>query len=122
MGELARSIRARRRDRGSIDFDLPEAEIVLDMQGRPEDIVKRERNWAHFLIEEFMIAANEAVAVELKKRRAPTLYRVHERPPLDRVERLVEALDGLGYRLPGDPAGVTPAAFAGLVEQAKGKP
>jgi ribonuclease R len=120
--ELAALLARRREERGAIDFDLPEPEILLELTGETAEIVARRRNAAHRLIEEFMITANAAVAAELKKRKAPALYRVHERPALDRVERLIDALDGLGYRLPGDPAAVEPAALAALVEQAKGKP
>jgi ribonuclease R len=120
--ELAALLAQRRAERGAIDFDLPEPEILIELTGATAEIVARRRNAAHRLIEEFMITANAAVAAELKKRKAPALYRVHERPALDRVERLVDALDGLGYRLPGDASAIEPAAFAGLVEQAKGKP
>ena len=69
--------------RGAIDFDLPEAEILLDLRGRPEQIVRAERNVAHRLIEECMLAANEAVARELMRRRLPALHRVHEPPDPD---------------------------------------
>ena len=119
---LAALLARRRTERGAIDFDLPEPEILLELTGATAEIVARRRNAAHRLIEEFMITANAAVASELKKRKAPTLYRAHERPALDRVERLADALDGLGYRLPGEAASIEPSAFAGLVEQAKGKP
>src|SRR5204862_448615 len=66
---LARLLMARRRQRGAIDFDLPEAEVVLDLRGRPEQIVRAERSIAHQMIEEFMLAANEAVARELGRRK-----------------------------------------------------
>ena len=80
MEELALLIYANRKARGNLDFDLPEAEIVLDLQGLPENIVRAERNIAHRIIEEFMIAANEAVARELTAKDFPTLYRVHAGP------------------------------------------
>jgi ribonuclease R len=69
-----------------LDFDLPEAEIILDLQGLPENIVRAERNIAHRMIEEFMIAANEAVARHLTEKEFPTLYRVHEGPDQDALE------------------------------------
>jgi len=121
-GELAALLAHRREARGAIDFDLPEPEILLELTGETAEVVARHRNAAHRLIEEFMIAANAAVASELKKRRAPALFRVHERPPADRVERLAEALDGLGYRLGGTSTAVAPADFAAIVEQATGRP
>jgi ribonuclease R len=86
MGDLCSLLRQRRIDRGSLDFDLPEPEVLLDLQGRPEAILRAERNFAHLIIEEFMIAANEAVAEHLSKRGVPSLYRIHEEPDPDRVE------------------------------------
>lgn len=121
MGELARAIRSRRRDRGSIDFDLPEAEIVLDVQGKPEDIVRSERNWAHFLIEEFMIAANEAVAEFLEEVRVPCPYRVHAEPAADRVEEFRRFVHNFGYTLKGKQK-LHPKDFQDLVRQVEGKP
>ena len=89
MGELCGLLRQRRMDRGSLDFDLPEPEVVLDLQGRPEAILRAERNFAHLIIEEFMIAANEAVAEHLQGRGVPALYRIHEEPDPDRVEEVI---------------------------------
>jgi exoribonuclease R len=66
MEEIALLLYEQRRRRGNLDFDLPEAEIILDIEGAPEDIVRAERNIAHRIIEEFMIAANEAVARHLR--------------------------------------------------------
>lgn len=80
MGELCGALRQKRLDRGSLDFDLPEPDVLLDMQGRPEAVLKAERNFAHMIIEEFMIAANEAVAEHLEALGAPSLYRIHEEP------------------------------------------
>src|SRR5207247_322646 len=77
---LARLLMARRRQRGAIDFDLPEAEVVLDLRGRPEQIVRAERPIAHQMIEEFMLAANEAVARELGRRNLGFPHRLDEPP------------------------------------------
>lgn len=121
MGELARTIRTRRKDRGSIDFDLPEAEIVLDVQGRPEDIVRSERNWAHFLIEEFMIAANEAVAEFLDGARIPCPFRVHGEPDPDKVEDFRRFVHNFGYTLKGRQR-LHPRDFQDLSQQVEGKP
>ena len=121
MGALARSIRARRQDRGSIDFDLPEAEIVLDLQGRPEDIVRSERNWAHYLIEEFMIAANEAVAEFLEGARIPCPYRVHGEPDPAKVDEFRRFVHNFGYTLKGKQK-LRPADFQELSRHVEGKP
>lgn len=89
MSELSQIMRQRRKDRGSLDFDLPEPEIILDIRGNPQGIVRAERNRAHFLIEEFMISANEAVARHIDSLQIPSIYRVHEAPDRDRVDEAV---------------------------------
>ena len=86
MGELCGILRKKRLERGSLDFDLPEPEVLLDMQGVPEAIIKADRNYAHMIIEEFMIAANEAVAEHLEGLGVPILYRVHEEPDPMKIE------------------------------------
>ncbi len=122
MEELALSIYERRRTRGNLDFDLPEAEIVLDLQGMPEAIVRAERNIAHRIIEEFMIAANEAVARYLTEREIPLLYRVHEGPDREALESLAAFFLSLGYRLPIRKDPVAPVEIQKILEAARGKP
>ena len=119
---LARLLIARRRARGSIDFDLPEAEVVLDLRGRPADIVRAERSIAHQMIEEFMLAANEAVARELARRGLPFPHRVHEPPAADSVAALARFLEGFGLRLRLEEGRPTPAAFQTVLEQVQGRP
>jgi len=92
MNELCGVLRRCRLARGSLDFDLPEPEVLLDIQGRPEAILRAERNLAHMIIEEFMIAANEAVAGHLESLGVPSLYRIHEKPDpmkLDEIMKIV---------------------------------
>ena len=122
MEELALLIQEQRRARGNLDFDLPEAEIVLDLQGMPENIVRAERNIAHRIIEEFMIAANEAVARRLKELDLPFLYRVHEGPDREALEALAPFLLSLGYRLPLRKDRIEPLEMQRLLEAARGKP
>jgi ribonuclease R len=122
MEELALLIYETRRSRGNLDFDLPEAEIVLDLQGMPENIVRAERNIAHRIIEEFMIAANEAVARHLKEKEVPLLYRVHEGPDEEALESLAPFLLSLGYRLAVKKERITPLEIQKLLEAARGKP
>ncbi|MBM4261097.1 MAG: ribonuclease R [Deltaproteobacteria bacterium] len=122
MEELALRIYETRKARGNLDFDLPEAEIVLDLQGAPENIVRAERNIAHRIIEEFMIAANEAVARHLTEKELPTLYRVHEGPDREALEALAPFLLSLGYRLPISKETVKPSEIQRLLESCKGKP
>jgi ribonuclease R len=122
MHELFEVLNARRRKRGSIDFDLPEAEVVLDSEGLVEAIVASERNVAHRLIEEFMLLANETVAANLEKREVPSLYRIHEEPDPVKVEVFVEFISTLGYSLPGAAEAIEPRTFQRLVERIRGKP
>jgi ribonuclease R len=122
MEELALLIYDQRKARGNLDFDLPEAEIILDLQGMPENIVRAERNIAHRIIEEFMIAANEAVAGHLTEKDSPTLYRVHEGPDQEALEALAPFLLSLGYRLPQKKDNISPLEIQRLLESARGKP
>ncbi len=88
MDEQARLLRKHRQERGSIDFDLPEPELTLDESGYPVDVQARVRGEAERLIEDFMLAANEAVAEMAKSCHLPFLYRVHEKPDPDRLAAL----------------------------------
>ncbi len=95
MGELCSILKERRLRRGSLDFDLPEPDILLDIQGNPEAVMSAERNFAHMIIEEFMIAANETVATYLTNRDIPLLYRIHEPPDADKLMAVQGALGTL---------------------------
>jgi ribonuclease R len=99
MKELALLLNKRRSARGSIDFDLPEPVIEFDPEGRMLSIVRSERNIAHRLIEEFMLAANEAVAEYLEKRGVASLHRVHEKPDPKKVLEFEELAHAFGYSL-----------------------
>ncbi|MGC9017943.1 MAG: ribonuclease R [Caldimicrobium sp.] len=120
-GELAQILREKRLARGSLDFDLPEPEIVLNLEGRIENIVKRERNLAHMLIEDFMIAANEAVAEFLRDLGYPFLYRIHETPEVNKLKELLEflPLEDLKINIPDEP---TPQFYQTLLEVVKDHP
>jgi ribonuclease R len=99
MKELALLLNARRSEHGSIDFDLPEPVIEFDEQQRMINITRSERNIAHRLIEEFMLAANRAVAAYLLNRGIPTLHRVHEKPDARKVLEFEELARAFGYSL-----------------------
>ncbi|HTG61170.1 MAG TPA: RNB domain-containing ribonuclease, partial [Terriglobia bacterium] len=99
MEELARLLSRRRDVRGSIDFDLPEPEIEFDPYGRMIGVTRSERNIAHRIIEEFMLAANETVARHLEQAGVPTLYRVHEKPDPKKVLEFEEIAATFGYSL-----------------------
>jgi ribonuclease R len=115
-------LRAKRSRRGSLDFDLPDSDVILGETGDVVAIVRAVRNEAHRLIEEFMLAANEAVAKHLQFVPTPTLYRVHDRPDESRLVDLRVVLGPLGYDIPEDEEEVTPATFQSILDQAAGKP
>lgn len=100
LQSLAQALRRIRTQRGSLDFDLPEARVILGKDGEPLDIQKVVQLESHRLIEDFMLLANETVAREAEKRDLPIPYRVHERPSPDRLEELKRFLGTLGYSLP----------------------
>ena len=123
MGDLFRILNTRRHRRGSVDFDLPEAKVILDEEGAISDIVASERNIAHRLIEEFMLLANETVAHHLENHQMPTLYRIHEPPDPLKVLEFDEFVTSLGHSLGASAGGsVKPGVFQKLVERIKGTP
>ncbi len=121
MEELAKLLMKKRQERGSIDFDLPEPEVILGLTGELESIVLRERSMAHRIIEEFMIAANEAVARFLSQRNIPVLYRIHEPPEREKIDDLVEYLRSLGYNIK-TPKKIDPFWFQKILGMVEGKP
>jgi ribonuclease R len=99
MRELALILNRKRTKRGSIDFDMPESNIELDLSGQMIGVTRAERNIAHRIIEEFMLAANEAVAGVLEHSEIPSLYRIHEMPEAKRVMEFEEIAAHFGYSL-----------------------
>ncbi|HOW54959.1 MAG TPA: ribonuclease R [Syntrophorhabdaceae bacterium] len=105
MAELAGLISKAREERGSIDFDLPEPEVILDIKGGVKSILRARRLFSHRIIEEFMIAANESVANLFVSKNIPALFRIHEPPEKEKLkdfERLLQGL-GVGYKKTGSP-------------------
>ena len=99
MKELAMILSEKRRRRGSIDFDLPEAVIQFDELGTMTAITRSERNAAHRLIEEFMLAANETVAAFLEQAGLASLHRIHEQPEFKKVAEFEQIASTFGYSL-----------------------
>ncbi len=118
-GEVRDHLHHLRVQRGAVDFDLPEAKVVLNAAGHPVDIVPRNRGLAESLIEEFMLLANEAVAGELLRHRLPGLFRVHDEPGDDKMDQFRELIGALGYRLPKP---VSPKSLQVLLNEVKGRP
>jgi ribonuclease R len=99
MYALALKLNAKRKRRGSIDFDLPEPVVQFDPQGDMKAIVRSERGWSHRLIEEFMLSANECVATWIESQEVPGVYRIHEMPDPKRIVDFEETAAGFGYTL-----------------------
>jgi len=120
MRELALALREKRMRRGAIDFDLAEAKIMVDEQGKPVEVVKRERSIAEQIIEEFMLAANETVAEHFYWLKVPFLYRVHEEPDSEKMFDFVRFVGNFGYVVRGKGGSVHPRALQTLLEEIRG--
>lgn len=121
MEELAMKLRAKRMRRGAIDFDFQESKILVDENGKPTDIVKRDRTIAEMIIEEFMLAANETVAEHFHWLKVPFLYRIHEDPDAEKLQHFLEFITNFGYVVRGKGNTVHPRALQMLLEEIKGK-
>jgi ribonuclease R len=121
LAAIARRLRANRAERGSIDFDLPEARVVLNTAGEPTDIQRVLRLESHRLIEDFMLLANETIAAWAARGQTPFVYRVHEPPDPTKLEQLTEFAGSLGYRLRAG-ENPEPRALQALIEAARGQP
>jgi ribonuclease R len=119
---LMRALYRRRLERGSVDFDLPEGDVILDSDGVTVGVKPGERNVAHRIVEECMIAANEAVAQELSSHECQALFRVHDPPTPARVEELRELLRPLGLELPADLGVLHPSHLQRLLRAVVGRP
>ncbi|MCZ2119592.1 ribonuclease R [Levilactobacillus brevis] len=122
MGDLHRILVKHRKQRGAIDFDDREAEIIVDAQGHAIDVQLRTRGIAERMIESFMLAANETVAEHYFRAKVPFLYRVHETPDGDRVKSFFEFLTAFGINVKGDPNHLRPKMLQGVLKQVAGKP
>jgi len=122
MGELAAILTEKRRERGAIDFDFTEAKVLVDEEGHPTDVVIRERSVAERLIEEFMLCANETIAEHFHWLELPFLYRIHEDPKPEKLERFFKFAVNFGYVVKGSPESVHPRTLQMLLEEVKGKP
>ena len=122
MGELHRILLKNRKRRGAIDFEAPEAKIIVDEKGHPTDIQLRERGLAERMIESFMLAANETVAEHYFKEKVPFLYRIHETPDKDRIKSFVDFLEVFGINVHGDINNVKPKMLQNVLKEVAGKP
>ena len=122
MKELADLLRAKRKKRGSIDFDFPECKIILDAKGRPVEIRPYERNAATMLIEDCMLAANETVAEDYYWQQAPFLYRSHEKPDGEKIKRFGILINNFGYSIRLQNGELHPKEMQKLLAKVAGSP
>lgn len=122
MHQLYEVLRKRRAARGSIDFDLPEGEVLLTHTGEIDTILPSQRNVAHRLIEEFMLSANEVVAEHLLFAQQPAVYRVHQPPDPQRIEDLKAILVEFNHRMRGDAEQIRPGELQKVLTQVAGTP
>lgn len=125
MAELSAILRGKRRERGAVDFDFPESKILLDREGNPLEIKPYERNVATKLIEDFMLAANETVAQHFYWLEAPFVYRTHDNPDPDKMEKLGLFIHNFGYHIRQGSASsheIHPKELQKLLDQVEGTP
>ncbi len=120
MADVARLLTRNRRERGSIDFDLPEPIVVLDDRGIPVSVKERHRLESHRLIEEFMILANEAVADYALNLGLPFIYRVHDEPDREKIDEFREFVLSLGYSMPSAKS-ISPGMLCALLKNVEGE-
>ncbi len=122
MAVLHEALYNQRHARGAIDFEEPEAKIIVDEKGKPVDIVLHSRGTAEKMIESFMLLANETVAEAYYRKKVPFLYRVHETPEADRITRFFEFCSAFGLNVKADPNDIKPLDLQKVVTKTLGTP
>ncbi len=120
MDKLAKKLKGKRVKAGSLDFDLPEAKVVLDPDGNVVEILKYPRYDSHRLVEEFMLSANKVVAKLLEGFAAPILFRVHDKPDKLKVKNFAELIKEMGYTF-SFKGEITPKKFQRVLDEVTGK-
>lgn len=123
LAELRNILKAKRHSRGSIDFEVPEVKVKLDENGHPVALIKREGSLAESIIEECMLIANETVAKHMDNKQLPFMYRVHEQPSEEKIERLNNLLAAFGLFVRQDEAGqIKPMDVQRVLAKVEGRP
>ena len=122
MEKLASILREKRMKRGAIDFDFKESKVLVDEEGHPTDVILRERSVAEKLIEEFMLVANETVAEHFHWMDVPFIYRIHEDPKEEKLQRFFEFITNFGLVVKGKANAIHPRALQEIIEAVEGKP
>ena len=120
--ELSNTLIQMRKRRGEIDFDIDEAQVIVNDEGIPVEVRMRERGEGERLIESFMLAANETVAEHFNKMEVPFIYRVHEQPKSDRLTQFFEFITNFGILVRGTGEDVSPSTLQEIHEKVKGLP
>ncbi|MDO5457374.1 MAG: ribonuclease R, partial [Atopococcus tabaci] len=121
MGDLHKILEKKRYNRGAINFDTEESQVLVDEEGQPVDIVLRPRGIGERLIESFMLQANETVSEHFTKKHLPILYRVHERPDMAKMQSFIEFASALGIKVSGTKDTVSPKQLQKIIENVEGK-
>lgn len=122
MKELHQILEARRNQRGAINFEDREAKILVDPEGHPLDIELRERGVGERLIESFMLAANETVAEHFNRLKLPFIYRIHEQPKEEKMQRFFDFAAALGILVKGTKNTITPKDLQQVIQEVENKP
>lgn len=122
MEELASILRNKRKKRGSIDFDFPETKICLDKEGHPIEILPYERNVATKIIEDFMLIANETVAEDFFWQQMPFVYRTHDNPDSEKIQKLSTFINNFGYSIHIGQDEIHPKELQKLLQKIEGTP
>lgn len=122
MQELATLLRHHRDQKGAIDFDVKEGKVLVDKNGKPIDVVVRTRGIADHIIEEFMLLANETVAKHFKWLELPFIYRVHEYPKEEKLQKFIGVASTLGYQIKGSLSHVYPGELKAIIDASKDTP
>lgn len=122
MQKLAGILREKRRKRGSVDFDFPETKITLDEKGHPVEIRPYERNVATKIIEDFMLIANETVAEDFFWQQAPFVYRTHDNPDSEKIQKLSAFINNFGYSIHIGQDEIHPKELQKLLQKIEGSP
>ncbi len=121
MEELAHILKDRRMEQGYLNLDVPESKIELDIDGRVTNISKYETTFAHEIIEQFMLTANETIAEKFFWLDAPFIYRVHEEPDIEKIQELNKFLFNFGLKIKANKDNIYPKEFSKVLEEIKGK-
>ncbi|MCY9133190.1 ribonuclease R [Bacillus atrophaeus] len=122
MEKLAEILRGKRMERGAVDFDFKEAKVLVDEDGAAKDVVIRERSVAEKLIEEFMLVANETVAEHFHWMNVPFIYRIHEEPNAEKLQKFLEFVTTFGYVVKGTAGNIHPRALQSILDAVRDRP